>query len=149
MGQKPPVLKFLEDQISKVETLEVIKDELMTLVTEAWETKPVEYKHQVMRKVSNNFDRYEYFKILRIDPIQHTQALKDLGPLLRLQVLFAMCDDQSLDVQSSLYSWGCEVFRNLKLVGDLTMLDDLYLGDHGKEMYSKLPLIALEEKAPW
>ena len=60
-----------------------------------------------------------------------------------------MCNDQALQVSTNFYNWGCEVLRNLSYVEDLSVLDDIDLGEQGREVYSKLSLVAKEEKSSW
>ena len=60
-----------------------------------------------------------------------------------------MCDEPSLEVMKNYLSWGCEVLRNLSFVEDLTMLDDINLGQHGQEVYKKLGHVAREQKSTW
>ena len=60
-----------------------------------------------------------------------------------------MCNDPALQVSTNFYNWGCEVLRNLSYVEDLSVLDDIDLGEQGREVYSKISLVAKEEKSSW
>ena len=60
-----------------------------------------------------------------------------------------MCNEPAFQISTNYYSWGCEVLRNLSYLEDLSLLDDLDLGEQGREVYSKLWLVAQEEKSSW
>ena len=60
-----------------------------------------------------------------------------------------MCDVSALQIPKNFYSWGCEVLRNLSYVEELSVLDDIDLGEHGREVFSKLSMVAREEKSTW
>ena len=85
-----------------------------------------------MSTIGETIGTQEYFTLLQEHPVKLTPTLAELGPLIRLQLLFTMCNEPSYGIQKNFYSWGCEVFKNLSLIGDLTLLHEVDLGEHGK-----------------
>ena len=65
-------------------TLAPIISELEELITESWQNKPDNFKHQVMSKISETIGTEEYFGLLQKHPVKLSPTLEDLGPLLRL-----------------------------------------------------------------
>ena len=130
-------------------SLNSIKEDLTELLTESWKPKTLDFKHKVMSTVSDTIGTEEYFKKLQSHPIELTETLIDLGPTLRLQLLFSMSNNHSLRISDGYYNWADEVFKNLSLINDLNMLDDLDLGKDGRQLYSKVAHVAQEKKASW
>jgi len=47
------------------------------------------------------------------------------------------------------YNWSCEVFRNLSHIKDISVLDEIDLGENGRQVYSMQASVAQREKATW
>lgn len=97
-----------------------------------------------MSTVSSTIGIEKYLDAIISHPVKLSQDLSDLGPTLRLQLLFSMCNVASQKVESNLYSWATEVFRNLSNIYDMSMLDDLDIKGNGPRIYAKIPHIAKE-----
>ena len=102
-----------------------------------------------MNTISETIGVKEYHDLIQKHPLKLSSTLEELGPLLRLQLLFTMCNQPALQVAKNYFNWGCEVLRNLAFVEDLSLLDDIDLGHNGRELYSKLPIVARKEKSTW
>lgn len=102
-----------------------------------------------MSTIISTIDAKEYLEILRTHPVKLSDKLTDLGPVLRLQLLFSLINNHNQEALKNTYSVACEIFRNLKLIDDLSVLDELALGQHGPKFYSLLAHIAYAEKCSW
>ena len=117
---------------------------LELLLSQGWEVNSLEKKREIMMTVVDTIGSDEYFSVLTLQPVQITEKLKELGPVLRLQMLFNLINTRYAEMKNILYTVGCEIFKNLKMVDDFTVLDDLYLGDQGQTFYSLLPGVAFD-----
>jgi hypothetical protein len=81
--------------------------------------------------------------------VQLTPELNELGPVLRLAILFKLINTRPGDAREKKLFIACEIFSNLRLIDDLKLLDIVDLGDQGKDYYAGLAEIALKHKAAW
>ena len=68
---------------------------------------------------------------------------------MRLAILFELINSRPADAKEKRLFIACEIFSNLNLIDDLKLLDIVELGDQGKEFYSGLAEIAMNQKASW
>ena len=61
-----------------------ISSELSELLKDSWVNKAEEFKHKVMRKISSAIGIHEYYNLIQKYPVKLSDALNDLGPILRL-----------------------------------------------------------------
>ena len=81
--------------------------------------------------------------------MQLTPELAELGPVLRLAILFKLINTRPADAREKKLYIACEIFSNLSLIEDLKLLDIVDLGDQGRNFYAGLAEIALNQKAKW
>ena len=70
--------------------------------------------------------------------MQLTAELNELGPVLRLAILFKLINDRPADARENRLFIACEIFSNLNVIEDLKELDILDIGDKGKDFYAGL-----------
>jgi len=75
--------------------------------------------------------------------VQLTAELNELGPVLRLAILFKLINTRPADAREKRLFIACELFKNLNLIEDFKLLDIVDLGDQGKNFYSGLAEIAV------
>ena len=75
--------------------------------------------------------------------MQLTAELNELGPVLRLAILFKLINDRPADAREKRLFIACEIFSNLSQIEDLKLLDIVDLGDQGKDFYAGLAEIAV------
>ena len=78
-----------------------------------------------------------------------TPELNELGPVLRLAILFKLINTKPNDAREKKLFIACEIFSNLNLIEDFKLLDIVDLGDQGRDYYASLAEIALMQKAKW
>ena len=81
--------------------------------------------------------------------MQLTPELNELGPVLRLAILFKLINTKPNDAREKKLFIACEIFSNLNLIEDFKLLDIVDLGDQGRDYYASLAEIALMQKAKW
>jgi len=149
ISKTPPLIHFAQLQIAKISSLTPIASHLSELLVESWSAKPEDFKHKVMDAVCTAIGIREYYDAIQKYPVKLSEELTELGPALRLQLLFKMTNEPGYKVTNNFYSLGCELFRNLSQFSDLTILDELSLGENGRACYAKLGHVAYEEKTNW
>ena len=80
----------------------------------------------------------KYLQVLCKTKVQLTEELTELGPVLRLALLFKLINSRPGDVAEKRIFVACEIFKNLSMIDDLKLLDIIDLGDHGKDYYAGL-----------
>jgi hypothetical protein len=80
----------------------------------------------------------KYLQVLCKTKVELTEELTELGPVLRLALLFKMINSRTRDVAEKRLFVACEIFSNLSMIDDLKLLDIIDLGDHGKDYYAGL-----------
>ena len=70
--------------------------------------------------------------------MQLTPELTELGPVIRLAILFKLIKDRLADARENRLFIACEIFSNLNVIEDLKELDILDIGDKGKDFYAGL-----------
>ena len=81
--------------------------------------------------------------------MQLTAELNELGPVLRIAILFKLINTRPADAREKRLFIACELFKNLNLIEDFKLLDIVDLGDQGKNFYAGLAEIAVFKKAAW
>ena len=81
-----------------------------------------------MSTIVSTIDEQEYLETLRTRSAKLSDKLTELGPVLRLQLLFRMINNHFSAVEKNTYNVACEIFNSLKLIDDLSLLDELELG---------------------
>ena len=67
-----------------------------------------------------------------------TPELNELGPVLRLAILFKLINTKPNDAREKKLFIACEIFSNLNLIEDFKLLDIVDLGDQGRDYYASL-----------
>ena len=91
----------------------------------------------------------KYFAVLCKGKVELTPELIELGPILRLAILFKLINSRPADARDRTYTIASEIFSNLNLIEDLKLLGMIDIGERGKIFYSGLAENAVREKATW
>ena len=104
---------------------------------------------QTVKVIVNEIGTDKYFDVLCKGKVKLTPELSELGPILRLAILFELINSRPGDARERTYTIACEIFSNLNLIEDLKLLGIIDIGENGRIFYSKLADIAVKEKATW
>ena len=91
----------------------------------------------------------KYFDVLCKGKVELTAELSELGPILRLAILFKLINSRPADARDRTYTIASEIFSNLNLIDDLKLLGMIDIGDRGRSFYAGLAENAVREKATW
>ena len=103
----------------------------------------------MLKTVVDEVGTEKYLEVLSKTKVQLTPELIELGPVLRLAILFKLINTKPADAREKKIFIACEIFSNLSLIEDLKLLDIVDLGEHGRDYYAGLAEIALKHKATW
>ena len=84
-----------------------------------------------------------------IVPFKVPAALSELGPVLRLQCLFKLVNEKHSLMKEIKLTVAREIFRNIELVNDLSLLQEVELGAKGAAFYADCAQAAVYLERKW
>ena len=120
---------------------DVIRSSRMLLDTErllkqGWLKESESAQKEMTSDMLENLDTSRYFVALQRSPIELPEELENLTAILRLHMLFKIINEKHDQVCNFLLNTAEEVFENLSLIDDLSELDQIDLGRHGRDFYA-------------
>ena len=88
--------------------------DLIDLLELGWDHDSPEKRRQRTANFVKTVGIGDYLKILQTHPVKISEELNDLGPVIRLQMLFNIVNELPGVADDNKYSIGCEVFRNIE-----------------------------------
>jgi hypothetical protein len=109
---------------------------LMKLVQTGYEHAEDDFKKELLQQLVNNIGTEDYQEALMTFPFKEPAVLSELGPLLRLQCLFKLINEKHALMLEIKLTLAREIFRNIEMINDLSMLKEVELGRKGAAFYA-------------
>jgi hypothetical protein len=108
------------------------------LLKQGWLQESESAKKEMTSYMLENIDTSRYFVALQKSPIELPDELEGLTAILRLHILFKIINEKHDKIGSYLFNIADELFYNLSLIEDLSELDQIDLGRHGRNFYGSI-----------